>query len=288
LADLFGRKPMMIVALLVFMASSVVCALSPNFWWLLAGRVLQGLGGGGLMTLAQALIGELVPPRERGSYQGYLSANIVAGTTIGPVAGGFVTQVWGWHSVFLCYLPLGLIAILLVLRLPPTAKRTGRASFDVSGMLLLTGFIVPLLVAVTQLQRLSVDMLPRLVLLLAIAAVVLAALVRQQRRAASPLLPLPLLREPSFWRADLMGACSGASLVAMITFLPIYFQVVTGASPAETGMLLIPLTGAVSFGAVVTGWLISRTGRTAIFPTFGLMVTGLSLIGLGSRCGARR
>ncbi|MBN8930290.1 MAG: hypothetical protein BGO51_06285 [Rhodospirillales bacterium 69-11] len=280
LADLFGRKPMMIVALLVFMAASVVCALSPNFWWLLGGRVLQGLGGGGLMTLAQALIGELVPPRERGSYQGYLSANIVAGTTVGPVAGGFITQVWGWHAVFLCYLPLGLLAILLVLRLPPTAKRTGRASFDLTGMVLLTSFIVPLLIAVTQLQRLSVDMLPRLGLLLVVAAVVLVVLIRQQRRASSPLLPLPLLREPSFWRADLMGACSGASLVAMMTFLPIYFQVVTGASPAETGLLLIPLTGAVSSGAVVTGWLISRTGRTAIFPSVGLMVTGVSLIGL--------
>jgi predicted MFS family arabinose efflux permease len=119
-----------------------------------------------------------------------------------------------------------------------------------------------------------------MLLLLVIAGVGLAALLWQQRRAKSPLLALPLLRHPAFWRSDVMGACSGASLTAMITFLPIYLQVVTGATPAETGLLLIPLTGAVSSGAVVTGWLISRTGRTAIFPTIGLMITAVTLIAL--------
>jgi MFS family permease len=281
LADLFGRKRMMVVSLVLFMAASILCALAPGFWFLLGARVLQGLGGGGLMTLAQALLGELVPPRQRGSYQGYLSANIVAGTTIGPVVGGFLTQLWGWRAVFLGYLPLCLLAILLVLRLPRGARGSGRrAGIDLAGMAVLAAFVVPLLIAVTQLQRLSAAMLPRLALWLALAGVALVVLLRQQRRAAAPLLALPLLRQPAFWRSDIMGACSGASLTAMITFLPIYLQVVTGATPAQTGLLLIPLTGAVSSGAVVTGWLISRTGRTAVFPTIGLMITALTLIGL--------
>ncbi len=111
LGDQFGRRRMMVVSLCLFMAASGLCAVAPSFGFLLAARVLQGLGGGGLMTLAQALLGENVPPRQRGSYQGYLSANIVAGSTIGPVAGGFITQAWGWHAVFLAYLPLCLIAI---------------------------------------------------------------------------------------------------------------------------------------------------------------------------------
>lgn len=279
LADMFGRRQMMVVALVMFMAASLLCAVSPSFWFLLAARVLQGMGGGGLMTLAQALLGELVPQRERGSYQGYLSANIVAGTTIGPVLGGFLTQAWGWRAVFLAYLPVGLLAILLVLRLPRGA-RGGRAAIDIPGMVLLAGFVVPLLVAVSQLQKLDAATVPRVLGLLAVAGAVLALLLRQQRRAAAPLLALPLLRQPSFWRADVMGACSGASLTAMITFLPIYMQVVTGATPAEAGLMLIPLTGAVSSGAVITGWLISRTGRTAIFPTIGLVITALTLIGL--------
>ena len=128
LADLFGRRRIMVVALCVFMTASLLCALAPTLPLLLAARVLQGLGSGGLMTLAQALLGELVPPRERGSYQGYLSANIVAGTTIGPIAGGFITQIWGWHAVFLAYLPLGLIAIALVMRLPKSEAKGDRKS----------------------------------------------------------------------------------------------------------------------------------------------------------------
>jgi MFS family permease len=280
LGDQFGRRRVMVVALGIFMAASGLCAMAPSFGFLLAARVLQGLGGGGLMTLAQALLGENVPPRQRGSYQGYLSANIVAGSTIGPVAGGFITQAWGWHAVFLAYLPLGLIAVLLVLRLPPGATGSRRTGFDLPGLVMLTTFVVPLLLSVSQLQRLSPAALPKLGGLLALTATALAALIWQQRRARSPLLALKLLRIPAFWRSDVMGACSGASLTAMMTFLPIYFQVVTGASPVQSGLLLIPLTGAVSLGSVGTGWLISRTGRTAIFPTFGLAVTGISLIGL--------
>ena len=280
LGDQFGRRRMMLISLLIFMAASGLCAIAPSFGFLLAARVLQGLGGGGLMTLAQALLGENVPPRQRGSYQGYLSANIVAGSTIGPVAGGFITQAWGWHAVFLAYLPLGLIAMLLVWRLPRGTAGGRRGDFDIAGMVMLTGFVVPLLLSVSQLQRLDPAALPRLGGFLTLTVAALAALIWQQRRARSPLLALKLLRIPAFWRSDVMGACSGASLTAMMTFLPIYFQVVTGATPAQSGLLLIPLTGAVSFGSVVTGWLISRTGRTAIFPTFGLAITALSLFGL--------
>lgn len=279
LGDAFGRRRMMAAALAVFMAASCLSAFAPNFWLLLAARMLQGLGGGGLMTLAQALVGEHVPPRQRGSFQGYLSANIVAGTTIGPVAGGFITQIWGWHAVFLAYLPVGLVALYLLTRLPEGMRGTGAAGgFDLPGMVLLAGFIVPLLLMVSQLQRLNPAALPGPGGLLALTAAGLTALLWQQNRAAAPLLALPLLRIPAFWRSTAMGACSGASLSAMMTFLPIYFQVVTGASPAQSGLLLIPLTGAVSSGAVLTGWLISRSGRTAIFPTVGLGITAATLI----------
>jgi MFS family permease len=278
--DLFGRRRMMLVALTVFAAASLCCALSPSFPILLLSRVFQGLGGGGLMTMAQALVGEHVPPRQRGSYQGYLSANIVAGTTIGPVAGGLITQVWGWQAVFLAYLPVCAVAMLLVLRLPAGVRDQGKSRFDIVGLLLLTAVIVPMLMAVSSLQQPDPSVLPRLGVLLLLTVASLAALIWHQRRVAAPLLALSLMRNPSFWRSDVMAACSGASLTALMTFLPIYLQVVTGASPAQTGLMLIPLAGAVSSGAVVTGWLISRTGRTAIFPTVGLSITGLSLIAL--------
>lgn len=280
LGDAFGRRRMMMIALSIFMVASGLCALAPTFGWLLAGRVLQGLGGGGLTTMAQALVGENVPPRQRGSYQGYLSANIVAGSTIGPVMGGFITQAWGWHAVFLAYLPIGAIALLLLARMPPGVRGTRTAGFDLVGVVLLTGFILPLLLMVSQLQRLNVAALPGLVFLLVLTGAGLAALLWQQRRVSSPLLALPLLRIPDFWRSTVMGACSGASLTAMMTFLPLYLQIVAGASPAQTGLLLIPLTGAVSSGSVLTGWLISRTGRVAIFPAVGLSITAATLVAL--------
>ena len=278
LGDTFGRRRMMLIALCIFMTASGLCALAPSFPLLLGARALQGFGSGGLMTLAQALVGEHVPPRQRASYQGYLSANIVAGSTIGPVMGGFLTQAWGWRAVFLGYIPVGLVALLLLARLPPGARGRSAGGFDAFGMVLLSAFVVPLLLMVSQVQKLTTAALPGLGALLLLTGAGLAALLRQQRRAAAPLLALPLLRIPAFWRSTVMGACSGASLTALMTFLPIYLQVVTGASAGQSGLLLIPLTGAVSFGSVLTGWLISRTGRTAIFPAVGLAITAASLV----------
>jgi MFS family permease len=280
LADAFGSRRMMMVAFCIFMTASGLCAPAPSFGLLLAARVLQGLGGGGLMTLSQALLGEHVPPRQIGTYQGYLSANIVAGTTIGPIMGDFLTQAWGWHSVFLAYLPVGFVALLLLARLPRGTRRGPPARFDLFGIVLLAAFIVPLLLMVSQLQRLNTAALPGQGGLLALTGLALVVLLWQQRRVSAPLLALPLLRIPASWRSTVMGACSGASLTAMMTFLPIYLQIVAGASPARSGLLLIPLTGAVSSGSVLTGWLISRSGRTAIFPTIGLAITAITLIAL--------
>jgi EmrB/QacA subfamily drug resistance transporter len=280
LADMFGRRRMMLLALLFYAAASMLTALAPGFEWLLVGRALQGLGGGGLMTLAQALIGENVPPKERGTYQGYFSANIVTGSTIGPVVGGLMTEAWGWRSVFVGYVPLCLIAALLVWRLPRGQPSAGKTPIDFAGVALLAMFVVPLLMAVSQVQRLDPAMLPSMAMLLALAGLGFGVLLWQQKRAPAPLLALPLFRIPAFWRADVMAFCSGASLVGLMTFLPIYLQVVTGASAAGTGLLLIPLTGSVASGSVLTGWLVSRTGRTAIFPTVGLAITATTLVGL--------
>jgi MFS family permease len=282
LGDAFGRRRMMFAALCIFAAATCLCAAASSFPMLLAARALQGIGGGGLMTLAQALVGEHVPPRKRGTYQGYISANIVAGSTLGPVLGGFLNQTWGWQAVFLGYLPVSAIALVLVFRLPVGVRGGSKGGFDLPGLGLLTACVVPLLLTVSQLQRLSVAALPGLGGLAALTAAALAALLWQQRRAAAPLLPLALLRNPTYWRAIVMGACSGGSLAGMVTFLPIYLQVVAGASPAETGLLLIPLTGAVSLGSMLTGWIISHTGRTAIFPSVGLVITALSLVALAA------
>ena len=278
LGDLFGQRRLLLGSLGLYLGAALLCAAAGNIFVLILGRVLQGLGGGGLVTLCQALIGVHVPRRERGRYQGYYAAFIMAGSAFGPVAGGFLTQAWGWPAVFLAYLPVCGVALALAARLPADAPHGTGGGFDLAGMGLLAAVVVPLLAAVERLQQPSLATLPLTLVLAAAACGALRALIRQQRRAGAGILALPLLRLASFWRADVMSACSGASLTAMVTFLPLYFEVVHGASPGHTGLLLVPLTVAVSAGSVLTGSLIARTGRTAVFPGTGLIVTAATLL----------
>ena len=280
LGDTFGRRLMMIFALTIFMVGSVLCALSPNIEWLTAFRVLQGFGGGGLMTLSQALIGEAIPPRERGRYQGYLAGVSVSSSTFGPVAGGYLTEAFGWQSIFLVNVPLGLIALLLVLRLASRPADQRRTTFDTPGLLLFIMFVSPVILALEQLQRLQPSTVPLALGLLAFGILALVALIWQERHSISPLIPPRLFREPSIWRSDALAACHGAALVSLITFLPIYLRAVRGASPAETGLMLLPLTFGIGVGSLVTGQLVTRTGWTAIFPSYGLIAATLGLLAL--------
>src|SRR5947209_5207945 len=160
LGDVFGRRRLMFVALPNFLAASLFCAFATSIEMLTIARVLQGLGGGGLMTLSQALIGEAVPPRERGRYQGYLAAVVVCSNTFGPVAGGFLTQHLGWQSIFLVNLPLGVIAVLLTLRLEAVPGIPQAWRFDFAGVALFVAFITSSLFALEQVQRFEASRLP--------------------------------------------------------------------------------------------------------------------------------
>jgi EmrB/QacA subfamily drug resistance transporter len=279
LGDVFGRRRLMFVALGVFITTSLLCALSPTIELLTAARVLQGLGGGGLMTLSQALVGESIPPRERARYQGYLAAVAVSANTFGPVAGGYLTQHFGWEWIFLVNLPIGLVAIVLTLRLPrrkPSQAHQWRA--DPYGLVLFTVTVAAILLALERAQRANLDSLPLAAALFVIGLIALALLIRQEDRAASPLIPLGLLRMPAIWRSDAMAACHGGALVSFITFLPVYLEVVRGTSPSETGLLLVPLTIGIGTGSLITGRLVSRTGLTAVFPSFGFAMVTCSLV----------
>ena len=278
LGDVLGRRRMLLVALAIFVGASLLCALAPSVLLLSGARILQGLGGGGLMTTSQALVGEVVPPRERGRYQGYLASIFVASSTFGPVAGGWMTQQFGWQSVFLVNLPVGVAASLMVLRLPRRAGSGGRLQFDSLGLLLFILFVTPLLLALERLQHFDPASLPVAGLLVALSVVSLLLLLRQERRAASPLLPVKLLRQAAIWRPDLMAACVGAIIVSMVTFVPIWLQVVRGIEPGRVGLMLLPMTAGIALGSIFTGRMMARTGRTAIFPSFGLAITATALL----------
>jgi MFS family permease len=266
LGDSFGRRPMILTGLALFVLGSVFCALSPSIEWLTAARVLQGFGGGGLMTLSQALVGETIPPRERGRYQGYLAGVSVASSTFGPVAGGYLTQA----------------AVILMLRLKTKPGDWRRTSFDSPGLVLFALFVGPVILALEQVQRTDAGALPMIAGLLVFGALALLALIWQETHTTSPLIPPALFRDPSVWRADALTACHGAALVSLITFLPIYLRAVRGATPAQTGLLMLPLMFGIGIGSLVTGQLVTRTGRTAGFPSYGLIVAtaGLALLAI--------
>ncbi|WP_428538367.1 MFS transporter [Rhodopila sp.] len=282
LGDAVGRRKMMLLALGLFVGASLLCAMAPSILLLTLARLLQGAGGGGLMTLSQALIAEAVPPRERGKYQGYLSGMFASAATFGPVAGGFLTQHFGWHSVFLVNLPLGLLAAFLVLRLPAQPSRGGRVQFDGLGTLFFGAFITCLLLAMERAQHIDLAAAPAVLGLLAAAVGSLMLLIRQERRARAPLLPIQLFRQAGIWRTDSMAACVAAQTVSLVSFLPMYLQVVRGASAGHSGVLLLPLTLGIALGSFFCGRLIAATGRTAILPSIGLPVSASMLLSLAA------
>jgi EmrB/QacA subfamily drug resistance transporter len=278
LGDSFGRRKVMFYALAVFMVASVLCAMAPTIELLALARILQGLGGGGLMTLSQALVGETIPPRERARYQGYLAAVAVCANTFGPVAGGFLTEHFGWQSIFLVNIPIGIGAMYLTTRLPNPAIERLPWRADPGGLFFFTLFVATTLLALEQVQHVELSSLPLGGALLAIGLIALVLLVRQENRAASPLIPLSLLRQPAIWRSDALAACHGAALVSLITFLPVYLEVVRGFTPSTTGLLLVPLTIGIGTGSLVTGRLVNNTGLTTVFPIVGLTLCTANFI----------
>jgi EmrB/QacA subfamily drug resistance transporter len=280
LGDVLGRRTMMFVALGIFIVASVLCALSTSVEMLTVMRVLQGLGGGGLMTLSQALVGEAIPPRERARYQGYLATVAVTANAFGPVAGGYLTYHFGWQSVFLVNVPIGLLAVLLTLRLQPRFGGQKWWRFDSPGLLLFITFVAPIILSLEQIQKLDAKSVPLIIGLLIVGALSLFLLIKYEQRTSEPLLPISLLRQSVIWRTDALAACHGAALVSLITFLPIYLEVVRDMSPSEAGLILVPLMMGIGIGSITTGRAVSMTGRTAIFPVVGLSAGLIGLLAL--------
>lgn len=279
LGDLLGRRRLILIALAIFAVGTILCAVSQSLGMLTAARVLQGAGGGGLMTLSQALVGESIPPRQRAHYQGYLAAVAVSASAFGPVAGGFLTEHFGWRSIFVINLPTILLAAVLVLRLPSSKGKGAPFRFDFWGFTFFAIFIAATLLALERGQSVAQGSWELAIGLAVVGALSLGLLIRQEGRVASPLLPLQVLRNPAVWRADLMAACHGATLVSLISFLPLYFRIVHGTSSARIGLLLLPLTTGIGLGSLVTGRIVARTGRSAIFPSVGMaVVTGMLVL----------
>lgn len=279
LGDVFGRRRLMFVGLAIFILASLACALAPSIIWLSIFRVMQGLGGGGLMAMSQALVGEVVPARQRGHFQGYLATVAMSSAAFGPVAGGFLTDHFGWRSIFYLTVPVGLLAVGLMFRLE--ARRGIRDeswSFDHLGLIYFVLFITPALLALEQARRMQWDNLLGIATLLAVSVFSFILLIRHEKITASPLLPLSLFQQRPIWAANGMSMCHGAALTGLIAFLPIYLRIVRNLSASDVGMMLFPISIGIGLGSMATGRLISRTGHTMLMPSIGLIVSTLLLI----------
>ena len=283
LGDRFGRKRVLLIALTIFTFASVGCALAPNLPTLIAARGLQGLGGGGLMTLAQALIGEHVPPRDRGRFQGYFAAVFALASTSGPILGAYLTEHLTWRSVFAVNIPLGVLAAYLARRIPSVPPaRAGRYEPDVVGTLLFCFATLGLLVTLSFAGHgLAFDSWPLYALILAVVAAY-ASLYFWERQSSHPVIPVRLLRRPEIARPDLVVICFAAALFACVLYLPLYLQLGRGLGIGTSGTLLLPITLSMVMGATLTGRLVSRTGKVTIFPVTGLSLATLDLVTLGA------
>jgi EmrB/QacA subfamily drug resistance transporter len=269
LGDLYGRKNLFVFAIAVFLAGSVLSGLSQSMAELIAFRAIQGLGAGGLIVGVMAIVGDLVPPRERGKFQGYFVAVMAVAMIGGPLLGGVLTDHLSWRWVFYINLPLGIVALILVVTTLHLPKRTSEHHIDYLGAALLSAGITAV-VLVTTWGGTQYAWGSATILALALGGVAaLVAFLVVEARAAEPVLPLRLFRDRNFSATSGIAFVSGFALFGAITFLPLFLQIAQGASATNSGALLIPLMLGAMGSSLVAGQLISRTGRYRALPILG-------------------
>ena len=286
LGDLYGRKKLFMFAISVFILGSVLCAFATSMYELAAFRAFQGLGAGGLFTLVLAIIGDIVSPRERAKYTGYFMATFATSSVLGPVIGGFfagqdeILGVTGWRWVFLVNVPVGIVALVVVFRTLHLSHPTTQVRIDWWGATALVVALVPLLTVAEQGREWGWDSARSITAYVVGGLGLVAFFLAERAMGDAALIPLRLFRIRA--AAVTIGAsiAIGAAMFGGILILPLYMQIVHGASPTMAGLLMLPMVLGMMSGAMVSGNIIARTGRTRVFPRVGsaLLVIGLLLL----------
>ncbi|MGW0809699.1 MDR family MFS transporter [Nonomuraea sp. NPDC002799] len=289
IGDLYGRKSIFLISIVIFMIGSALCGMAGSSFFggvdggmteLIVFRAVQGLGAGGLIVNVMAIIGDLVPPRERGQYQGIMAAVMSLAMIAGPLVGGFITDHLDWRWAFYVNLPVGAVALVLIVARLNLPKLRNRVRIDWLGAVLLSAGITALVLITTWGGAQYAWGSWQILALAAAAVVTLAAFVLAERRAAEPIMPLQLFRDRNFTLISLIGFLLGFAMFGVINFLPMFQQLVQGATATNSGLLLLPMMGAAMVVSLVVGRAITSTGKYKIYPVLGGagMVAGMWLL----------
>ena len=277
--DLYGRKRFFQIAIVIFLIGSMLSGLSQNMLELILCRAIQGAGAGGLMVGSQAIIGDVIPPRQRGRYMGYFGAVFGLSSILGPLAGGFFTQHLSWRWIFYINVPIGIIALFTIAAVLHIPSNKLHHKVDWWGTTLLSGGVVGWILVTTLGGTKGWAWGSPTIVILGIAstiAIVIFCLV--EAKVAEPIIPLVLFRNRTFSVASAVSFAIGFALFGGIVYLPLYLQIVHGATPTTSGLELLPMVGGMLITFIVSGRLVSRTGRYKIFPIVGLGITTVGFV----------
>ncbi|MFF8269179.1 DHA2 family efflux MFS transporter permease subunit [Streptomyces sp. NPDC016562] len=277
LGDQYGRKKLFQYAIVLFLIGSALCGLAQNMPQLIGFRALQGLGGGGLIVLSMAIVGDIVPPRERGKYQGLFGGVFGATSVLGPLLGGLFVDHLSWRWVFYINLPIGLAALLVIAAALHIPARPSKHTIDYLGTFLIAS-VATCLVLVASLGGTWGWGSARIIGLAVLGAVLLVAFLFVERRAAEPVLPLRLFRIRTFTLCSAISFVVGFAMFGAMVYLPTFLQVVQGVSPTMSGVHMLPMVLGMLISSTVSGQIVSRTGRWKVFPLAGTAVTAVGLL----------